>query len=345
MKEKNRRLGLRLYFFLFVMLELIGTVALAVLIVTIIDLAFVGRLSSWGFALVLLFSIAIGAAATGVLSFVFFGPITRLSRAMRSVAAGHIDTRIEEQSRIREMQELYENFNLMTRELSATEILQTDFVANVSHEFKTPITAIEGYAMLLQGSTSVSAEQETYVERILFNTRRISALVGNILLLSKLENKAIGPELSRFRIDEQVRQSIVLLEPKWTEKDVDFDVELDEIDFTGYESLLPHVWTNLISNAIKFGPAGGLVRVRLRSCETGVVFTVEDEGSGIPDAARQHIFDKFYQSDSSHREEGNGLGLTLVRRIVDASGGSVSVENIASRGCRFTVLLPNVNKN
>ena len=343
--RERKRLGLRLYFFLFVMLELIGTVALAVLIVALIDFLFGGRLSSWGFALVLLFSIAIGAAATGVLSFVFFGPITRLSRAMRSVAAGRIDTRIEEQSRIREMQELYENFNLMTRELSATEILQTDFVANVSHEFKTPINAIEGYAMLLQDSADVSPEQETYVERILFNTRRISALVGNILLLSKLENKAIGPELSRFRIDEQVRQSILLLEPKWTEKRVEFDVELEELEFTGYESLLAHVWTNIISNAVKFGPEEGLVRVRLRRCETGISFTVEDEGDGIPEGARQHIFDKFYQSDSSHREEGNGLGLTLVRRIVDASGGSVAAENLAPHGCRFTVLLPNINKS
>ncbi|MBQ3497350.1 MAG: HAMP domain-containing histidine kinase [Oscillospiraceae bacterium] len=345
MKEKKRRLGLRLYFFLFVMLELIGTVALAVLIVALIDFSFDGGLTSWVFLLVLLFSAASGAAATGILSFVFFGPITRLSRAMRSVAAGRIDTRIEEQSRIREMQELYENFNLMTRELSATEILQTDFVTNVSHEFKTPINAIEGYAMLLQGSAGVTAEQETYVERILFNTRRISTLVGNILLLSKLENKAIGPELSRFRLDEQVRQSILLLEPKWTEKRVEFDVELEELEFAGFESLLAHVWTNLLSNAIKFGPGGGLIRVRLRRCETGVVFTVEDEGSGIPDAARQHIFDKFYQSDSSHREEGNGLGLTLVRRIVDASGGSVTAENLAPRGCRFTVLLPNINKS
>ena len=169
--------------------------------------------------------------------------------------------------------------------------------------------------------------------------------MGNILLLSKLENKAIGPELSRFRLDEQVRQSILLLEPKWTEKRVEFDVELEELEFAGFESLLAHVWTNLLSNAIKFGPGGGLIRVRLRRCETGVVFTVEDEGSGIPDAARQHIFDKFYQSDSSHREEGNGLGLTLVRRIVDASGGSVTAENLAPRGCRFTVLLPNINKS
>ncbi|MBQ2829742.1 MAG: HAMP domain-containing histidine kinase [Oscillospiraceae bacterium] len=344
MKQKKRRIGLRLYFFLFVMLELIGTVALAVLIVALIDFSFDGGLTSWVFLLVLLFSAAIGAAATGILSFVFFGPITRLSRAMRSVAAGNIDTRIEEKSRIREMQELYENFNLMTRELSATEILQTDFVANVSHEFKTPINAIEGYAMLLQGSAGVTDEQETYVERILFNTRRISTLVGNILLLSKLENKAIGPQTTRFRLDEQVRQSILLLEPKWTQRRVDFDVDMEELEFTGYESLLAHVWTNLLSNAIKFGPEDGLVRVRLRRCDTGVVFTVEDEGSGIPDAARQHIFDKFYQSDSSHREEGNGLGLTLVRRIVDASGGSVTAENLAPRGCRFTVLLPIVNK-
>ena len=168
----------------------------------------------------------------------------------------------------------------------------------------------------------------------------LAALAGNILLLSKLDSQSIHPQRSRFRLDEQVRQCILALERKWTEKDVDFDVDLDSVDFTGYEGLLQHVWMNLIDNAVKFGPRGGLIRMRLIEEDGSVLFTIDNEGKSIPDEDKSRIFNKFYQGDSSHESEGNGLGLALVRKIVAIHGGEVWVEDPVNGGCRFAVRLP-----
>lgn len=233
---------------------------------------------------------------------------------------------------------MYAGFNLMTKELRATEILQTDFVSNVSHEFKTPINAIEGYATLLQNYEKLDTDQRQYVDKILFNTKRLSSLAGNILLLSRIDNQAIQTKQTTFRLDEQIRQSIVMLEPQWAEKDIEFDVELDDVEYTGSENLMHHVWDNLIGNAIKFNPQGGFVKVALVRTPGKIRFTVEDSGPGIPQGAEMHIFDKFYQGDSSHKEEGNGLGLALAKQITELAGGEIFAENLKV-GCRFTVLL------
>lgn len=288
---------------------------------------------------VIVLSTLIGGALTNFLSRWFFTPISRLGAAMHQVAEGNYSVTLDTEKGFSMMRAINADFNLMAKELRATEILQTDFVSNVSHEFKTPISAIEGYATLLQGGETPAEEQARYVDKILFNTHRLSKLVGNILLLSKVDNQAIQTKRTTFRLDEQIRQSILMLEPEWSSKEIDFDVDLECIDYTGNESLLIHVWNNLIGNAIKFDPPGGAVRVRLSRREGRVIFTVEDEGPGIDEAAQKHIFDKFYQSDSSHKEEGNGLGLALVRQILRISGGEIAVENIPSGGCRFTVTL------
>jgi len=283
--------------------------------------------------------IVLGFAVTTFVSKWVFDPVTKLGKAMRRVAEGDFTVQLDTTHHFREIEEIYTNFNRMTSELSATEILQSDFVTNVSHEFKTPINAIEGYATLLQGCAESAEDQTVYVEKILFNTRRLSKLAGNILLLSRLETQAIPQKQTSFRLDEQIRQCIVALEPEWSEKDIEFDVELESIEYTGNENLLIHVWHNLIGNAIKFDPIGGYVRVKLSKYGDEVFFSVTDNGPGIAQESLGHIFDKFYQSDSSHKQEGNGLGLALVKRIVDVCGGSISVSNIPDEGCRFTVVL------
>ena len=284
-------------------------------------------------------SVLVGILVTSFLSRWFFGPIKKLGAAMESVADGDFSVRLETKSSAKEIKEIYSGFNLMVHELAATEILQTDFVSNVSHEFKTPINAIEGYTTLLQGGDNLDEDQKRYVEKILFNTKRLSSLVGNILLLSKIENQAIQTKQTRFSLDEQIRQSIVALEPAWMEKDVEFDVELDSVEYQGNESLLYHVWDNLIGNAIKFNSQCGIVRIRLRKERNRIVFTIDDNGPGISEDAKKHIFDKFYQADSSHKEEGNGLGLALVKRILTIVDGEIGVENLSGGGCRFTVTL------
>ena len=229
----------------------------------------------------------------------------------------------------------------MTKQLASTEILQTNFISNVSHDFKTPINAIEGYATLLQGSEeSASPEQKTYIQKILFNTRRLTHLVGNILLLSKVDNQAIQSRTESFRLDEQIRQAILSLESLWERKETEFDVDLENVEYEGSEVLLMHVWTNLIENAVKYGPQGGMVRLKLIERADGVTFTIDDEGPGIRPEAQKHIFDRFYQEDNSREKEGNGLGLALVRRILKLTGGTIGVENLPEKGCRFTVQLP-----
>ena len=287
----------------------------------------------------LVISLLIGIVVTSLLSAQFFAPIRKLAKAMGQVADGDFSVRLEDQSSSKEIMEVYSGFNMMAHELSATEILQTDFVSNVSHEFKTPINAIEGYAMLLEGCDDLTAEQREYVEKIAFNTSRLSSLVGSILLLSKLENRQIPTGQSRYRLDEQIRQSIVALEPAWAVKDIEFDVELERVEYTGSEAMMRHVWDNLISNAVKFNPHGGLVCIRLDRKGRQIRFVIDDCGPGIEEEVRKRIFDKFYQADSSHKDEGNGLGLALVKRILAFENGEITVENIPGGGCRFTVLL------
>ena len=281
----------------------------------------------------------IGILVTGQLSKYFFNPIKKLRIAMDKVADGDFSVRLEEKSSSKEIMEIYTGFNLMAHELSSTEILRTDFVSNVSHEFKTPINAIEGYSTLLQGSENLDDEQKEYIEKILFNTQRLSSLVGSILLLSKLENQQIPTNQTEYRLDEQIRQSVVALESAWVQKDIELDVELDRVSYLGNEQMMRHVWDNLISNAVKFSPQGGAVKLCLTQKARKLTFTIEDQGPGLSEDAQKHIFDKFYQEDSSHKQEGSGLGLALAKRILTIEKGQITAENIHEGGCRFTVTL------
>ncbi len=285
------------------------------------------------------FSLIVAMVATHFLSKLFFDPIKELRTGMQKIADGNFDTRLQTKSSSNEIQEVFAGFNMMAQELESTEILQTDFVSNVSHEFKTPINAIEGYSTLLQGNDGFDEDQRVYVEKILFNTKRLSALVSNILLLSKIENQSIQTRQEWYGLDEQIRESILALESAWATKDLDFDVDLDDIEYYGNEQMMHHVWDNLIGNAIKFSPKGGVIRIRLQKKTDCFSFIVEDEGPGLSEEAKKHIFDKFYQEDTSHKQEGNGLGLALVNRILSIEGGEIAVENLPGKGCRFTVTL------
>lgn len=339
-KELTPKVTLRVKFFLICMAEFVVVVLLSELAGWLLRRWLGVTLSIPIFVWAILFSIVVGGAITKFITRFFIDPITQLGKAMKEVADGNFQVTAQCRSKLKDVNDIYDSFNLMVKELAATETLQTDFISNVSHEFKTPINAIEGYASLLQDHQQSQAEQDAYIEKILFNTHRLSTLTGNILLLSKINNQSIHPQRTVFRLDEQVRQAIVALEQKWTEKDIDFDVELDKISYRGYESLLLHVWSNLIDNAIKFDPQGGMIALRLRQAEGTAVFTIDDNGPGVAPEEQERIFHKFYQSDNSHVMDGNGLGLPLVKKIVEFSGGTVTLENLPEAGCRFTVRLP-----
>ena len=337
-QNNAKLLNIRVLFILVSIAEIIGTLLLSGLLSWLSKKIFNRVFEIPDILWLLFFGVIIGITVSIVINIILLRPVVKLSKAMKQVAAGDFGIRLAADSQIQEIRDSYESFNLMVQELENTETLQTDFVANVSHEFKTPINAIEGYATLLQGEGDAS--QQSYVERILLNTKRLSTLVGNILLLSKVSNHAIPVAKTTYRVDEQIRQAILLLEPQWLERNVEFDVELDEVCWHGPENLMHHVWSNLIGNAIKFGPVNGMVTVNLKQTDGRFVFSVTDEGNGVPEAERQRIFHKFYQLDSSHKQEGNGLGLALVKQIIDGCSGNIAVENLSEGGCRFVVTLP-----
>lgn len=271
---------------------------------------------------------------------IFISPLITLTNAMNKVAAGDFSIRLDCDSSQDDLTEVYSSFNTMVNELSQTDTLQTDFISNVSHEFKTPINAIEGYASLLQDISLTEDEEKIYVDKIIFNTKRLSDLVGNVLLLSKISNNSVTEEANNYRLDEQIRYSILALESKWTIKNIDFDIALDEINYYGLESTMSHVWVNLIDNAIKFSNNGGGITIRLYKQDNNAVFTVFNTGISIQENSIDRIFNKFYQCDTSHKSEGNGLGLPLVRMILDNVGGSIHVKSSKDSGTEFTVHLP-----
>lgn len=338
-RKRKNRFGLRFRLVLFVTLEIevcvLAAVRLDALLKNVVHLPVQIPLIVELIAV----SLFIGILFTSQLSKYFFDPIKKLGEAMGKVADGDFTVDLTSRSTTKEVQEIYSGFNLMTHELRATEILQTDFVSSASHEFKTPVSAIEGYAALLSSCDGLTGEHREYIDKILFNTRRLSSLTGSILLLSKLENQEIPTNQSTFPVDEQIRQSIVALESQWERKDIELDVELCGAEYYGNELLMRHVWDNLIGNAIKFTPEGSTIKIQLAKKPGKIVFTVEDQGPGIPEKSLHHVFDKFYQADSAHKQEGSGLGLALVEKILTLEKGSVKAENLESGGCRFTVTL------
>ena len=266
-QEKGRgKLDIRVLFTLAAIAEILGTLLIATLLTALLENLLHETIEVHPLVWLLLFGTTIGLTAATVVNVLLLRPVVRLSRAMKQVASGNFAVRLTTNSVINEIADSYDSFNRMVEALGETETLQTDFVSNVSHEIKTPVSAIEGYTTLLQ-STDVSPEQAGYIERILLNTRRLSTLVGNILLLSKVSNHAMPMKRTCYRLDEQIRQAIVLLEAQWSPKQLDFDADLAEVTWRGPETLMLHVWTNLISNAVKFSPQRGLIAVALKQTD------------------------------------------------------------------------------
>lgn len=267
--------------------------------------------------------------------------ILEISRATQEVAKGNFNIELNENIPAVEIREMAHNFNVMARELAGTEILRNDFIENVSHEFKTPLSAIEGYATLLQRKGLSEEKRTEYTQRILFNTRRLSTLTGNILLLSRLEHQEIEIQKEWFSLDEQLREVLLLLEPQWSEKQLELDIELESADCCANRDLLAQVWQNLLSNAIKFGPQNGSIRVFLQKRDTDIQVLISDNGIGMGQEVLQRIYEKFYQGDTSHKTAGNGLGLPLAKKIVDLHGGTIEVTSEEGAGTTFIVTLRN----
>ncbi len=284
-------------------------------------------------------SIIIGTALSVIVSKRILKPINDLVKAMEIVAKGDFSIKVEEPDRVYALRELTKSFNLMVTELGSIEIFRQNFINNFSHEFKTPIVSIRGFAKQLRKDTITEEQRQEYADIIIAESERLTNMSSNILLLTKFENQQIVSDKKEFYLDEQIRKCILLLEKQWSRKNIELNPELQEILFYSNEEMLSHVWINLLSNAIKFCNEGGRISISCYMQEDDVIVEIADDGIGIDRHTISHIFDKFYQGDTSHVMEGNGLGLSLVKRIVELCKGHISVKSEVGKGTAFRVSL------
>lgn len=230
------------------------------------------------------------------------------------------------------------NFNKMLTEISSLENMRNNFVADVSHEIKTPLSVIQGYADLLQNQDLSVEKRNEYTFLLSEAITSLTNLVTNILKLNKIENQGINQK-EKFSLDEQIRYCVLSFEDKFEEKNIELNVDLDDITVKSDRALLEIVWNNLISNAIKYTSYGGTVSIDLKKDKKGIIARVADNGCGMSLEMQNHIFDKFYQGDASHSQEGNGLGLALVKQVVNMLDCKISVESVPGKGSAFTVII------
>ncbi|MFP3041751.1 HAMP domain-containing histidine kinase [Treponema primitia] len=270
-------------------------------------------------------------------------PMRRLSEAARNIAQGDFSARIAPRRKDGKkdfVEVMFDDFNTMARELESIEIMKNDFIANVSHEIKSPLSVIQSYATALQNEKLEPEERHEYIKTIVSSSQKLSTLVSNILKLNKLENQKILPAASCYVLSEQLRRCALALEDLWEQKNINFEADLDEITVSYDENMLEIVWNNLIANAIKFTAPGGTIAMSLKKAAGGFAWVqITDSGCGMDEETQKRIFDKFYQGDSSHSQEGNGLGLALVKKVIDMTGAEITVISRVGEGTTFTVCL------
>ncbi len=292
-----------------------------------------------------------GAVAAGLTMFArrkiknaYEEPLYKMAEATKKVAEGDFSVyvpTIHTADKRDYLDIMILDFNKMVEELGSIETLKTDFVSNVSHEMKTPISIIKNYAELLQTEQMPEEKRIEYAEAVENAAARLSGLIGNILKLNKLENQNITPRVERYDVCRQLCECILQFEDAWEEKGIALETEIEDMAMVKADgNLMELVWNNLLGNAVKFTEAGGSIMVSQTSDENYIRVTVSDTGCGMSRESIRHIFDKFYQGDTSHSGEGNGLGLALVKRVLELMDGDIQVVSAEGRGSTFTVTLP-----
>lgn len=295
-------------------------------------------------------SILIGISVVVMIQKVILNPVRSMVQAMKQLEQGNFAVRISCKGWMRplELREFTQAFNAAAKELGSTEMLRKDFINNFSHEFKTPITSLGGFAdLLLEDPDMPKEERREYLTIIRDESSRLASLANSVLALSRLESQTVLTDTAPFSLAEQLRQSALMMQQKWSRKKrVELAVELapeDECLYTGNGALLQEVWVNLLDNAMKFSPEGGVVTLTLCKRGSTAEVTVTDQGPGMSPEVQKRIFDRFYQGDASHKTEGNGLGLAMADKIVQLHGGSILVKSRPGQGSSFTVCLPDKN--
>lgn len=346
--ERKSRMSLTLVFAIFAFVMLV--IAIAVAAITLYVFAGIGIIVVNDGQIRLIpvilvmstVSVIIGAGVTFFTSRYPLKPINEMINKMNRLAAGDFGARLQF-GRIASSHAAFEEitvaFNKMAEQLESTELLRHDFINNFSHEFKTPIVSISGFARLLSKGNLTEEQEKAYLGSILEESDRLSAMATNVLNLTKVENQTILTDVTEFNISEQIRSAVLLLEGKWTAKDIELKLDFDEFNVRANEEMLKQVWINLIDNAVKFSPVGGLISVEIAENYRGIEVKVGNSGSEIPADKLEKIFGKFYQADESHATQGNGIGLAIVKRVVTLHGGEVKAES-GDGATVFTVTLP-----
>lgn len=276
-------------------------------------------------------------------------PMNRMLQTMKRIMNGDFTARVQPMSKSEkhksELDILIDDFNVMADELEGMEQIKDGFISNVSHEIKTPLSVIQSYATALQDGDLTDEEKQEYASVIVANSKRITVLVSDILRMSNLEHCKIFSSGEKFNLGESLRQSALLFEEQWEKKNIDVEVDIEDIEVFSDEELLGHVWSNLISNAVKYTSDGGIIKISLKEENGAAAVRISDTGCGIPPEAGDDVYEKFYQCDSSHASEGNGLGLSIVRRIISIVGGNISYQSKLGEGTEFTVVIPKKPKN
>ncbi len=275
-------------------------------------------------------SLAVGTLIAVLVGKIPLKPFNTMINGLNRLAKGDYKTRIKFGKLLRRhpaMSELTDSFNKLAEELENTEMLRGDFVNNFSHEFKTPIVSIAGFAKLLKRGKLSPEQQQEYLNVIEEESLRLADMATNVLNMTKVENQSILTEITKFNLSEQLRTCVLLLERKWIKKSIEFSMDFGEHIIEGDEELLKQVWLNLVDNAVKFSPQGGLVEIAIQADDEHIRISIINEGEEIPEEYQKRIFDKFYQMDESHAAEGNGIGLAVVKQITKLHGGTVSVHS------------------
>lgn len=318
---------------------LIGSITLAIINVYILDNAdIIAAAIVVGIPLVAssITSIFIAVASTKRR----FYELNSFLRALDKVSKGDFSVYLDNKG-VKTMAPVYNSFNVMVKELQGIEMLRGDFISNFSHEFKTPIVSIKGFANLAKSDNISKQERDEYLDIIINEINRLVTLSNQSLLLAKLESKEIVIDKKLFSLDEQIRQSIVLLQNEWEEKNIDLSIDLDNVKINSNQDLLQQLWLNIFSNAIKYNNEGGTISVVLNEKDDKTVLVViEDSGIGIDEETIKYIFNKFFQADYSRKTEGLGLGLSIVKRIIELCDGTIDVESKKNKGTTFFITLP-----
>lgn len=265
--------------------------------------------------------------------------ISKLILVISKVSSGDFNIHLDP-NKAGPLKDVYINFNKMVTELQSVQTLRNDFINNFSHEFKTPITSINGFAKLLLEESVSEEDKVSYLKIIAHESERLASLANSSLLLSKLESQQFIVDKKTYYLDEQIKQCAIILSTEWTKKEIEFSADLEHIQYYGNSDLMQHVWINLITNAIKFTPEHGEISLTLKKENDFIKIIISDTGKGISKEDIDQILVKYYQGDSSHLNEGLGLGLSIVNRIVELCDGKIEVKSIIHEGSTFTVYLP-----